>query len=671
MKKKVLITAALPYANGPLHFGHIAGAYLPSDVYARYRRLKGDDVAYICGSDEYGVAITISAEKANRTPKEHVDLFHAINKAFFEKLNMSFDHYSRTTNPYHADLTQKFFLDLYEQGYIEAHTTNQLYSEKEKRFLADRYVIGVCPKCGFDSARGDECPSCGHSYEASDLKNPKSKVTGDALVLRPTKHWFLRYDLFKDQLKNWIEAKPWKPNVVNFAKNYIDDLRMRAVTRDSDWGVKVPLLDAEGKVMYVWFDAPIGYLSATIEWAHLKNDLKLFEKFWCDPDVELIQFVGKDNIPFHAVFFPAMLMGQKTRYKLVDELPANEFYMLEGRQFSKSEGWTIDLEDFFKKYSVDQIRYMIAASAPESQDSEFTWKEFQMRSNAELLGKLGNFVHRVITFTNQHLNGVVPSNNSLRQEDEDHLEKLKFLAHEASSAYSAFSLRKATALLMEIATLGNVYFDHQKPWALKKDSSKQKELEACIYTCLETIRVMAYVALPLIPESAAKIFEFLNLSLVSVQAWDDFMKNRIKPGIKLNEPSILFRKIEDEEIAQEMTNLKNMAEAANQDNLVSIDDFKKLDIGIANVIHVESIASSDKLYKLIVDDGKIKRQIVAGIKEVITEQDLLGKQVLVLKNLEKAVIRGVESHGMILALKEGKHLKALTLDGFKVGAKLS
>lgn len=671
MKKKVLITAALPYANGPLHFGHIAGAYLPSDVYARYRRLKGDDVAYICGSDEYGVAITISAEKANRTPKEHVDLFHAINKAFFEKLNMSFDHYSRTTNPYHSDLTQKFFLDLFEQGYIEAHTTNQLYSEKEKRFLADRYVIGVCPKCGFDSARGDECPSCGHSYEASDLKNPKSKVTGDALVLRPTKHWFLRYDLFKDQLKNWIEAKPWKPNVVNFAKNYIDDLRMRAVTRDSDWGVKVPLSDAEGKVMYVWFDAPIGYLSATIEWAHLKNDPKLFEKFWCDQDVELIQFVGKDNIPFHAVFFPAMLMGQETRYKLVDELPANEFYMLEGRQFSKSEGWTIDLEDFFKKYSVDQIRYMIAASAPESQDSEFTWKEFQMRSNAELLGKFGNFVHRVITFTNQHLNGVVASNDSLRQEDEDHLEKLNFLAHEASSAYSAFSLRKATALLMEIATLGNVYFDHQKPWALKKDSQKQKELEACIYTCLETIRVMAYVALPLIPESAAKIFEFLNLSLTSVPAWDDFMKNKIKPGIKLNEPAILFRKIEDEEITKEIANLKNMAEAASQDNLVSIDDFKKLDIGIANVIHVESIAGSDKLYKLIVDDGKIKRQIVAGIKEVITEQDLLGKQVLVLKNLEKAVIRGVESHGMILALKEGKHLKALTLDGFKLGAKLS
>lgn len=671
MKKKVLITAALPYANGPLHFGHIAGAYLPSDVYARYRRLKGDDVAYICGSDEYGVAITISAEKANRTPKEHVDIFHAINKAFFEKLNMSFDHYSRTTNPYHADLTQKFFLDLYDQGYIEAHTTHQLYSEKEKRFLADRYVIGICPKCHFDQARGDECPSCGHSYEASDLKNPKSKLTGDTLILRPTKHWFLRYDFFKDQLKSWMESKPWKTNVLNFAKNYIDDLKMRAVTRDSDWGVKVPLADAEGKVMYVWFDAPIGYLSATIEWAHLKKDPGLFEKFWCDQDAELIQFVGKDNIPFHAVFFPAMIMGQKTRYKLVDELPANEFYMLEGRQFSKSEGWTIDLEDFFKKYSVDQIRYMIAASAPESQDSEFTWKEFQMRSNAELLGKLGNFVHRVITFTNQHLNGVVPTNQFLRQEDNDHLEKLRLLAHEAGSAYSAFSLRKATSLLMEIATLGNVYFDHQKPWVLKKDENKKKELEACIYTCLETIRVMAFIALPLIPESAAKIFGFLNIGLTNVPSWEDFIKNAIEPGTLLKEPVILFRKIEDEEIEKEIANLKNMAEACKQEQLVSIDEFKKLDIGIASVIHVESISGSDKLYKLIVDDGKMQRQIVAGLKEVITEQDLFGKQVLVLKNLEKAVIRGVESHGMILALKEGKNLKALTLDGFKLGAKLS
>lgn len=671
MIEKVLITAALPYANGPLHFGHIAGAYLPSDVYARFMRLKGNNVAFICGSDEYGVAITISAEKAGRTPQQHVDIFHAVNKAFFEKLNISFDHYSRTTNPFHSDLTQRFFLDLYEQGYVEAHTTNQLFSEKENRFLADRYVIGVCPKCSYDSARGDECPSCGHSYEAHELKNPKSKVTGDVLVLRPTKHWFLRYDMFKDELKNWIESKPWKSNVINFAKNYIDDLKMRGITRDSDWGIKVPLEDADGKVMYVWFDAPIGYLSATKEWAHLQNKPELFESFWCDPKTKLVQFVGKDNIPFHAVFFPAMLMGQKTRYKLVDELPANEFYMLEGRQFSKSEGWTIDLEDFFKKYSVDQIRYMIAASAPESQDSEFTWKEFQMRSNAELLGKLGNFVHRVITFTCQHLEAKVPSSAHLRKDDQDTLEKLRFLTNEAAHAYEAFSLRKATGILMEMATIGNVYFDHQKPWALKKDDSKQNELESVIYTCLETIRLLALVATPLIPDAASRILEFLGLKSHIDSPWNQFILNTLPSGQLLKQPIVLFKKIEDDQIAQEIAQLNSMAKLAKQEDVINIDDFKKLDIGVAEVIEVADVPGSDKLYKLKVNDGELTRQIVAGIKEAIKPEDLIGKQVLILKNLEKAVIRGVESQGMILALKEGKHIKPLLLDGFKVGAKLS
>lgn len=671
MNEKVLITAALPYANGPLHFGHIAGAYLPSDVYARYRRLKGSKVAFICGSDEYGVAITISAEKAGRTPKEHVDIFHAVNKAFFEKLNISFDHYSRTTNPYHSDLTQKFFLDLYDQGYIEAHTTNQLYSEKEKRFLADRYVMGVCPKCGFDSARGDECPSCGHSYEAHELKHPCSKMTGDPLVLKPTKHWFLRYDKFKNELSQWIEAKPWKVNVINFAKNYIDDLKMRGITRDSDWGVKVPLKDAEGKVMYVWFDAPIGYLSATLEWAHLKQDPTLFESFWCDPATKLVQFVGKDNIPFHAVFFPAMLMGQKTRYKLVDELPANEFYMLEGRQFSKSEGWTIDLEDFFKRYTVDQIRYMIAASAPENQDSEFTWKEFQIRCNAELLGKLGNFVHRVLTFTSQHLGSIVPAKTSLRLEDKQELEKLHVLVNEAAKAYEGFSLRKATTVLMEMASLGNVYFDHQKPWSLRKDPATAKDLDAVIYTCLEAIRLIALVAMPVIPETSAKIFEFLGLDKKINKPWQDFVNAELKPGSVLKQPELLFRKIEDQEIADEIFKLQSMAKLTKQDNLINIDDFKKLDIGVAEVIEVADVPGSDKLYKLKLNDGEVVRQVVAGLKESIKASDLLGKQVLVLKNLEKAVIRGIESQGMVLALKEGKHIKPLTLDGFKIGAKLA
>jgi methionyl-tRNA synthetase len=559
MNSRVLITAALPYANGPLHFGHIAGAYLPADVYARYRRLKGDEVAFICGSDEYGVAITLSAEKAGRTPQEHVDIFHEINKDFFKKLQISFDHYSRTTNSYHSDLTQQFFLDLYSQGFIEAHTTSQLYSEKEHRFLADRYVEGTCPKCGFSKARGDECPSCGHSYEAHDLKNPRSKVSGDPLVLKPTKHWFLRYDKFKEQLKNWIESKDWKPNVIQFAKNYIDDLKMRAVTRDSDWGVKVPLEEAEGKVLYVWFDAPIGYLSATKEYANLMHKPELFDKFFCDPKTQLVQFVGKDNIPFHAVFFPAMLMGQKTSYKLVDELPANEFYRLEGRQFSKSDGWTIDLETFFAKYSVDQIRYMIAASAPETQDSEFTWKEFQTRCNSELGGKLGNFIHRVLSFTQSYLEGKVPDNTGLRSCDEEVLHHMRGLIHQADAAYKEFSLRKATAILMEMAQAGNVYFDHQKPWNLRKDPALRKDLEAVIYTCLEIIRLIALVADPIIPGTSTKILEFLHLKSNDLIPWDQFVFQNLKAGAHLKVPEILFRKIEDQEIEQEIADLKAMS----------------------------------------------------------------------------------------------------------------
>src|SRR5579862_125579 len=396
--EKILITSALPYANGPLHFGHIAGAYLPGDCYARFERLKGNDVLYVCGSDEYGVAITLNAELAGRTPKQHVDIFHEIIKNYFTKLNFSFDHYSRTTWPGHVKTTQEFFRDLLENGYIEEKVTDQLFSEADNRFLADRYVVGTCPKCAFPEARGDECQRCGASYEATDLIQPRSKLTGASLIRKSTKHWFLRFDLFKEKLAQWIAEKEWKPNVINFAKGYIDDLKPRAITRDSDWGIPIPLPHTEGKVFYVWFDAPIGYISAVREWAELKGTPDAWKNYWLDPKTKLVQFIGKDNIPFHAVFFPAMLMGQNQPYKLVDELPANEFYNLEGRQFSKSDGWYIDLDAFFKQFTTDQIRYAIASNAPETSDSEFSWKDFQMRCNSELLGKYGNLVNRTLVF---------------------------------------------------------------------------------------------------------------------------------------------------------------------------------------------------------------------------------------------------------------------------------
>ena len=376
---KILVTSALPYANGPLHFGHIAGAYLPADCYARFERLQGNEVLYICGSDEHGVAITLSADLAGRTPQQHVAIFHAMNAQLFQKLNFSFNHFSRTSWPGHVSTVQQFFHDLLANGYIEEKVTDQLYSEKDQRFLADRYVVGTCPKCGFEEARGDECQRCGASYEATDLKNPRSKLTDSSLIHKPTKHWFLRFDLFKDQLRSWFAEKKWKSNVISFAKSYVEDLKPRAITRDGEWGIPIPLPEAQGKVFYVWFDAPIGYISAAQDWADNVGDSEAWKKYWLDPQTKYVQFVGKDNIPFHAVFFPAMEMGQKTPYKMVDELPANEFLNLEGRQFSKSDGWTIDLDRFFEHFTADQIRYTLAANAPEAQDAEFTWKDFQIR----------------------------------------------------------------------------------------------------------------------------------------------------------------------------------------------------------------------------------------------------------------------------------------------------
>ena len=550
---KILITSALPYANGPLHFGHIAGAYLPGDCYARYQRLRGNDVLYICGSDEHGVAITLSAEIAGRTPKAHVDLFHGIIKNFFDQLGFSFDHYSRTTAPLHAEVTQEFFNDLLANGYIEAKITDQLYSEKDNKFLADRYVVGTCPKCGFPEARGDECQKCGASYEATDLIKPRSKVSGAPLVLKATKHWFLRFDLFKDKLSHWIAQKHWKPNVINFAKKYIEDLRPRAITRDSDWGIPVPLEEAKGKVFYVWFDAPIGYISATKEWAQKIGEPDKWKQFWCDPATKLVQFIGKDNIPFHAVFFPAMIMGQNQPYKLVDELPANEFYNLEGRQFSKSDGWYIDLDNFFKKFTADQIRYVIAANAPETQDSEFTWRDFQLRCNSELLGKYGNLANRVLTFAQTHTAGKVPEVAL----DYDLLDKMKAVVQEIAMAYEQFHLRKATALIMDLAQLGNIYFDAQKPWALAKDPSKTAEMQTVILTCLECIKLLALTAAPIIPDSTEKLWQLLGYSEpLSSLNWQQVVNERIPAGQLLPKPQILFKRVEDEMIAEETEKLK-------------------------------------------------------------------------------------------------------------------
>jgi methionyl-tRNA synthetase len=674
--EKILITSALPYANGPLHFGHIAGAYLPGDCYARFKRLQGCDVLYVCGSDEYGVAITLSAELARRTPQEQVDLFHQINKDFFTQLNFSFDHYSRTTWKGHVPTVQAFFLDLIQNGYIEEKVTKQLFSEQEQRFLADRYVQGTCPKCGFDKARGDECQSCGASYEATDLIRPVSKISGAPLVLKDTKHWFLRFDLFKDKLQAWMDKKNWKSNVVNFAKSYIKDLKPRAITRDSDWGIPVPLAGTEGKVLYVWFDAPIGYISATKEWAEKKGDPDLWKKYWLDENTKLVQFIGKDNIPFHAVFFPAMTMGQNKPYKLVDELPANEFYNLEGRQFSKSEGWYIDLESFFERFSADQIRYAIASNAPESQDSEFSWKDFQMRCNAELLGKYGNFINRVLVFALQRCEASVPKTDNLQKVDLDFLEKIQHLVEECSKAYDSFQLRKASQIMMELAQAGNVYFDSKKPWQSSKDPALEPDMKNTIRCCLECIKALALVSYPIIPATAEKAWEFLGFKQPLVkQNWHAVLKEPLQDGQALPKPQILFAKIEDEVIEAEIAKLHKMAaqmkkqeqptvkELVPAKGEISIDDVKKVDLRIARIEAVERVPKSKKLLKLFVDLGFEKRTIVAGIGENMQDIDaLIGRKIVVVANLKPAALMGIESQGMVLAAKgsEGFELPLFT-----------
>ena len=662
---KVLITAALPYANGPLHFGHIAGAYLPADCYARFQRLIGNDVLYICGSDEHGVAITLSAELAGRTPKEHVDHFHQVLSDFFQKMNISFDHYSRTTWEGHVEPSQTYFKQLLKNGFIEEKVTDQLYSEKDKRFLADRYVIGTCPKCGFEKARGDECPKCAASYEATDLKNPKSKQTGAPLTLKATKHWFIRFDLFKDQLSKWIKKKNWKSNVINFAQNYIDDLKPRAITRDSDWGIPVPLKGAEGKVLYVWFDAPIGYISATKEWALKQGDSEAWKHYWCDEETKLVNFIGKDNIPFHAIFFPAMTMGQDEPYKIVDELPANEFYNLEGKQFSKSAGWYIDLDDFFKHFSADQIRYAIAANAPETQDSEFSWKDFQMRCNSELLGKYGNLINRVLVFTQNKYDGIMPPYGDLKHEDETFIEKIDLLTKAIYEAYAYFHLRKATQLIMELAQEGNVYFDAKKPW---KDPQGMGTTIAC---CLKALNALALVSFPIIPETAERVWKLLgNDTNLNDQKWETVLEIGIPPNRIFPKPEVLFTKVEDSLIEKKLEVLKETS--GNLKDQITFDTFQKLDIRVAEILSVEEVPKSDKLYKIKVNLSFEKRTVVSGIRKAYPDpQSLIGKKVGFIANLKPAKLMGIESQGMILSAENGDSLEIIEIQGAPLGSPIA
>ncbi len=675
MTEKILITSALLYENALMHFGHLAGAYLPADCYARFERLRGNDVHYVSGSDEYGVAITLSAELAGRTPKEHVDDYHAKNSRLFEKLNFSFDHYSRTSWEGHVAPVQRIFLDLLENGYVEAKDCEELYSEEDKRFLADRYVTGTCPSCSYEKARGDECPSCGASFEATDLKNPRSKMTNAPLVLKRTRHWFLKLDMMKERLKEWIATKKWKPNVVNFVNNYIDDLHERSITRDLSWGVPVPLEEAKGKVFYVWFDAPIGYISASMEWAKSQGDEELWKKYWLDEKSKLVHFVGKDNIPFHAVIFPAMCMGQNQPIKLVDELPANEFLNLEGRKFSKSEGWTIDIDDFLTKFSVDQLRYALAANAPETQDAEFTYKDFLQRCNGDLVGKYGNLINRTLTFIHKRI-GKTPKQGSLDEADKSFLAEIERLTNDVANAYQNHKLRLATHLIMELAQTGNQYFDHKKPWVLAKDESKREELETVLHNCLLCIRSLGLISSPVMPESAQKVFEMLGEKRELAKCkWDELLAEPLIGD--LQEPKLLFQKLEESVIEAEEEKLKKRVVEEPEvtyeplKETISIDDVAKVDLRVGEILFAEKLPKSKKLLRVEVSLGFEKRQIVAGIATSYEPEALIGKKAVVVANLKPAKLMGVESQGMLLAGSDGKLLELPLIDKLPPGSKIS
>lgn len=679
--QKILITSGLPYANGPLHFGHIAGAYLPADCYARFERLRGNKVLYICGSDEYGVAITLNAELAGRTPKEHADHFHEEIKKFFNTLNISFDHFSRTTTDKHAPLVQDFFLDLKNNGYIEEIDSDQLYSVKDNRFLADRYVVGTCPRCGFEEARGDECIKCGASYEATDLKNPRSKMTGAPLSLQKTRHWFMRFDRFKKKLEPFIHSRAWKQNVINFASTYIDDLRPRAITRDLEWGVPVPLEEAKGKVLYVWFDAPIGYISATQEWAEKEGKPDLWKDYWLDPQTKYVQFIGKDNIPFHAIFFPAMLMGQNQPYKIVDDLVANEFYNLEGRQFSKSEGWIIDLEDFFKHFHPDQIRYAIAANAPETSDAEFTWKDFQTRCNAELLGKFGNLVNRVLVFIQNNCHAAIPKRQQLEEADHRFLNEMHRLFTEIEESYASYRIRRVCSLLMELAQAGNAYFDQKTPWKTAKHEASRPIMETTLSLCLECLKTLAYTAYPIIPQASEKIWKMLGFKEgINSFKWNQLSDLTLQPGISLPKPSVLFQKIDDELIEQEIAKLQKLHHKAMElkappyaplKEPITIDDFGKIDLRVGLIRKAEKLPKSKKLLKLEIDLGFESRTVLSGISQHYAVEELVGKKIVLVANLKPAKIMGVESQGMVLAGSLDSALELVTLEDLPAGAEIS
>ncbi|MHA7942287.1 methionine--tRNA ligase [Formosa sp. 3Alg 14/1] len=665
MSKRYTITAALPYTNGPIHIGHLAGVYVPADIYARYLRLTGNDVLFICGSDEHGVPITIKAKKEGVTPQDIVDKYHAIIKTSFEDFGVSFDNYSRTSAKIHHDTASEFFTTLYDKGEFTEETTEQLYDEEANQFLADRFVVGTCPKCNYEEAYGDQCEKCGSSLNATDLINPKSAITGNVPTLKQTKHWFLPLDKHEEFLKEWIlkgHKKDWKPNVYGQVKSWIDDgLRPRAVTRDLDWGIPVPVEGAEGKVLYVWFDAPIGYISSTKEWAAREG--KDWEPYWKDKDTTLVHFIGKDNIVFHCIIFPAMLKAEGS-YILPENVPANEFLNLEGNKLSTSKNWAVWLPEYLEDFpgQQDVLRYALTANAPETKDNDFTWKDFQARNNNELVAIFGNLINRVVVLTNKYYNGVVPTPSAFSQIDEETLAALKAYPAVISSSIERYRFREASQELMNLARLGNKYLADEEPWKMiKVDEARTQTI---MFVALQIASGLATLCEPFLPFTSAKLKGILNLS--DENSWDSIAtKDVLLPANhQIEKGELLFSKIEDDTIQKQLDKLtasKKANEAANkvvepQKDTITFDDFSKLDLRVGTILEAEKMPKAKKLLVLKVDTGIDVRTIVSGIAESFTPEDVVGKRVTVLVNLAPRALRGVDSEGMILMTEtaEGK-----------------
>lgn len=653
MSKRTLITSALPYANGPIHLGHLAGAYLPADLFTRYLRLKGRDVLHICGSDEHGVPITIAAEKEGITPQEVVDKFHAENKNVFEQFGIDFDYYGRTSSDVHRQTSQNFFINLYEQEVFNKKTEEQLFDEEANMFLPDRYVKGTCPECGHTEAYGDQCEKCGSSLSPTELIDPVSSITGNKPILKKTEHWYLPLGDFQERLEKWIDTREnWKANVIGQCKSWLKSgLEDRAVTRDLTWGVPVPLPDADGKVLYVWFDAPIGYISATKEWAVQKGDPELWKTYWQDEDTDLIHFIGKDNIVFHCIMFPAMLM-QHGGYVLPKNVPANEFLNLEGEKLSTSKGWAVWLGEYMENFEPDLLRYVLGTTLPEAKDSDFSWKDFQARINSELADILGNFVFRTTSFTQRFFDGIVPKPEGFDQKDAEALNAITNQKELISNAYQNFRFREAIAETMNLARIGNRYFTETEPWKTRKENPQK--CANTLYVCTQICGALSLLFHPVMPKKMHQLREQMGIPLQT--KWEQINDHLVPADHLIAEQSILFEKIEDEVVDREIQKLKDKSKTEEASGTsfspvkanASFDEFMKLDVRAGKILSAKKVKKSKKLIRITVDIGLEKRTILSGIAEFFNPEEITGQTVCVVANLAPRKMMGIESNGMIL-----------------------